>query len=65
MQRIQFQWRAARGHRALATLRAIETSISTLNDEDLLDLQDIFSGSSPTPLGTMALAEMARRNLTA
>lgn len=49
--------------RALKRLAAIEASILALNNEDLLDLADIFSGEPRTPLGEIASAEMARRNL--
>lgn len=57
------EWRADRGARAIKNMVAIEASISALDDEDLLDLADIFDGAIDTPLGKMAAAEMAKRNI--
>lgn len=65
MQRTKPKWRADRGANALKIFSEIETSIVALNDEDLLDLQDIFAGSPGSALGTLALDEMRRRNLSA
>lgn len=50
--------------RALARLAEIQGSISALNDEDLLDLADIFRENADTPLTEMAAAEMAKRSLS-
>ncbi|MDB5701452.1 MAG: hypothetical protein JWL66_1651 [Sphingomonadales bacterium] len=57
------KWRADRGARALKTIDDIEASIVSLNDEDLLDLHDIFIGWPTSALATLASAEMRRRNL--
>ncbi len=53
-----------RNDRALERLAAIETSIAGLNDEDLLDLADIFKSETATPLGEIAAAEMTRRGIS-
>ncbi|HEU0066907.1 MAG TPA: hypothetical protein VFQ57_06675 [Sphingomonas sp.] len=50
--------------RAAARLADIQASIAALNDDDLLDLADIFGGDAQTPLKEMAGAEMAKRNLS-
>lgn len=55
---------AAETERALNRLAAVEASVASLGDEDLLDLADIFSAGDPTPLRDMAQTEMARRNLS-
>lgn len=55
--------RADHGSRALKRLSEIETSIATLNNDDLLDLADIFMGQPNTPLGKIAAAEMLRREI--
>jgi hypothetical protein len=57
------KWRADHGARALKTVDEIEASIASLNDDDLLDLHDIFIGSPTSALATLASAEMRRRNL--
>lgn len=57
------KWRAARATRTLKRLTAIEASITTLQDNDLLDFADIFVGQSGTPLGEMAAAEMTKRQI--
>lgn len=54
----------AEAKRAVESLSEITASITALQDDDLLDLADIFAGSEPTMLGTMASAEVKRRNLT-
>lgn len=63
MQNIIRKWRADHGARALKTVGEIEASIASLNDDDLLDLHDIFIGSPTGALATLASAEMRRRNL--
>lgn len=54
------------GHaeRATRRLAEIENSIANLAVEDLLDLADIFKAAPHTPLGEIAFAEMARRNVS-
>lgn len=55
---------SAAGTQALAQLADIDASIAALNDEDLLDLADIFPARAETALGEAAAAEMKRRNLS-
>ncbi len=50
--------------RAVLCLAEIEASITALNDEDLLDLADIFTRATRAPLTAMAAAEMTKRNLS-
>ncbi|WP_298692533.1 hypothetical protein [uncultured Sphingomonas sp.] len=44
-------------------MHEIEASVTRLNDEDLLDLHDIFAGDPGSPLDILAAAEMSRRDL--
>ena len=53
-----------RGDRAAERLAEIETSITGLADNDLLDLADIFKAEPRTPIGNVAFLEMARRNIS-
>jgi hypothetical protein len=55
---------ADRGEPAVQRLAGIETSIAARADEDLLDLADIFDRQPLTPLGEIASAQMARRNIS-
>jgi hypothetical protein len=45
-------------------LALIETSVADLGNDDLLDLADIFNGEPRSPLGELAFAEMAKRNIS-
>jgi hypothetical protein len=63
MQRDKPNWRADRGTRALKTINKIEASIIALNDEDLLDLHDIFLAPPNSTLGELAAIEVQRRGL--
>jgi hypothetical protein len=63
MLKTRIKRRSAQGARALTRIDEIQASIAGLNDEDLLDLADIFSAHAPTFLGDAASAEMVRRNL--
>lgn len=68
MLKTRIKRRAPDAERAIARLAAIQASVATLGDEDLLDLADIFSanvsaGGAATPLQEMASAEMLRRDL--
>lgn len=65
MLKTRIKRRAATSDRALTRLADIEASVVALNDEDLLDLADIFPAAASTPLGETAAAEVKRRNLTA
>lgn len=53
-----------RADRAVERLAKIETSITGLADNDLLDLADIFKVEPRTPIGDVAFLEMARRNIS-
>lgn len=64
MLKTRIKRQAAEHQRAAARLAAIHASVRALADEDLLDLADIFAGATATPLGEMASAEMAKRNLS-
>jgi hypothetical protein len=63
MLKTRLNWRADRGARAIKSLAEIDASILALNDEDLLDLADIFLLNPDSPVARTASAEMARRNL--
>lgn len=54
---------AALTEQSLERLAAVEASVVSLGDEDLLDLADIFATGDTTPLREMAAAEMGRRGL--
>ena len=54
-------WRA---DRASIIVSKITRSITGLNDEDLLDLHDIFRNAEGTPIMNMAEAEIAKRGLS-
>ena len=64
MLRTRIKKRADQGERARERLALIGTSIVALSDDDLLDLADIFSGEPRTPLGELAFADMATRNIS-
>ena len=64
MLKTRFKRRADQGEHARKLLILIEASIAGLSDNDLLDLADIFDGEPRTPLGEIAFAEMARRNIS-
>ena len=55
---------SVRNERAAERLIEIETSVTRLNDEDLLDLADIFRAEATTVLGEIAHAEMTRRGIS-
>ena len=56
--------RELEGARAVEMIADVRASIVALNDEDLLDLADIFRGDAKASLMTLAAAEMERRNLS-
>jgi len=64
MLKMKIRRHAAETARAITQLAEIQASIAALNDEDLLDLADIFSGEIRTPLGNAASIELRRRNLS-
>jgi len=53
-----------RSCRVIGRLAEIETSITGLADDDLLDLADIFKAEPHTPIGDMAFVELAKRNIS-
>ncbi|WP_112383703.1 hypothetical protein ACLN6N_17870 (plasmid) [Sphingomonas carotinifaciens] len=63
MLKTRIKRQADQGERARKRLAQIEASIISLNDEDLLDLADIFKTQAGTPLVETAAAEMQRRNI--
>ena len=58
MLKTRIKRRTVEGAQAVAQLAAIHASIAALNDEDLLDLADIFAREASGALKTMAAAEM-------
>lgn len=64
MLKTRIKRRSAEGAQALMRLTGIAGSIVALNDEDLLDLADIFPAKAGTDLGAFAAAEVKKRNLT-
>ncbi len=55
---------AGQSERIERRLIAIEASIVALDNDDLLDLADIFEGKPDNPIKDIAKAEMARRNIS-
>jgi hypothetical protein len=53
-----------RADAAMQRLAEIEASITALNNDDLLDLADIFNVEPRTPLGEIAFATMAQRGIS-
>jgi hypothetical protein len=64
MLKTRIRRQTAQDERLRARLALIDTSIKALADDDLLDLADIFSAEPRTPLGELAFAEMAKRNIS-
>lgn len=64
MLRFRMKRLIARDARAVHLLAEIERSVTSLDNEDLLDIADIFRGKHRGPLGDMAVAEMAKRNIS-
>jgi len=56
--------RARRAAHAEASLASIEGSITALQNEDLLDLADIFRSEADAVIGEMAAVEMKKRGIT-
>lgn len=55
---------AYRGERIERRLEQIETAIIALDNDDLLDLADIFEARPDNPIRQIAKAEMAKRSLS-
>ncbi|MBB4620009.1 hypothetical protein [Sphingomonas abaci] len=49
---------------AAARLADIENSLLSLDDEDLLDIADIFRNQPMSLIGQIVLAEMQKRNIS-
>jgi len=64
MLKMKIRRRVAEAAQAVTQLAEIRTSITALNDEDLLDLADIFSAEIRTSIGNNASMELKRRNLS-
>lgn len=63
MLKYQIKRRDAEREKAVAEIVDIEASIVALNNDDLLDLADIFQHAANTRLREMTTTEMAKRNL--
>lgn len=64
MLRLKKKRRASQDARAAMQLAGINASIVALDDEDLLDIADIFRERRDTPLAAYAFAEVERRKLS-
>ena len=64
MLKIRSKRRADHTARAAERLALIEASITALENEDLLDLADIFKAQTQTPLAEMASVEMEKRAIS-
>ena len=54
----------SQGDRIEKHVAAIETAITDLDNDDLLDLADIFEAKSDNPIKEIANAEMQRRRIS-
>jgi len=64
MLKIRMKRDAEQNAGAMKRLAQIETSIIELQNNDLLDLADIFREKSETAIAQYAFAEMARRKIS-
>ena len=64
MLKIRNKRRAEQSAHATERLAHIEASVTALQNEDLLDLADIFKSQVQTPLAEMASAEMKKRAIS-
>lgn len=64
MLKLRMKREAQQGARVIRSLTQVETSITALEDEDLLDLADIFAGKPETTIAKFAFTEMARRKIS-
>lgn len=55
---------AEQSERAERRINAVETAIITLDDDDLLDLADIFEARPDNPIKDIARAEMQKRAIS-
>ncbi len=64
MLRTRMKRLADQGERIEQRLRQIEAAIVALDNDDLLDLADIFKAKPDNPIGQIAHAEMAKRAIS-
>lgn len=64
MLRTKMKRLASQGNRTEKRVAAIETAITALDNDDLLDLADIFEAKSDNPIKEIANAEMQRRGIS-
>ncbi|MCC2976616.1 hypothetical protein LK533_07995 [Sphingomonas sp. PL-96] len=64
MLKLRMRREAEQNARAMKRLTQIEMSITGLENEDLLDLADIFAEKPETPIAQYAFAEMGRRKIS-
>ena len=63
MLRTRMKRLASQGERMEKRVAAIETAIVALDNDDLLDLADIFEAKPDNPIKEIANAEMQRRGI--
>jgi hypothetical protein len=63
MQKLRSKWQTTRGERAAKLIARIKLQVSRLDDEDLLDLHDIFVRDVGSPLDKIASVEAKKRKL--
>lgn len=64
MLKIRMKRLACRGERIERRLEQTEAAIIALDNDDLLDLADIFEAKPDNPIRQIAKAEMAKRNIS-
>ena len=64
MRKMQMKRLAHRSEEAVRRLAGIELSVTSLSDNDLLDLADIFQTEPRGTIGEIAWTEMGKRNIT-
>lgn len=64
MLRTRMKRLASHGERIEKRVAAIETAITTLDNDDLLDLADIYEAKPDNPIKQIANAEMQRRGIS-
>lgn len=64
MLRIRMKRLVGQGERKEKRMAAIETAIITLDNDDLLDLADIFKAKPDNPIKEIANAEMQQRGIS-
>lgn len=64
MLRTRMKRLAGQGERIEQRLRQVEAAIVALDNDDLLDLADIFEAKPDNPIRQIAQAEMAKRAIS-